>query len=238
MALTRKFLRELLADREDRDELIDQIIDMHVEAIAPLQAQLEELNAGESYFDRIIKEYVGEDGGIPAEAIAELVKAIRTAVGENFVKKSRYEAKAVEAEGRKSDDEWKAKHDALVAEFEAAKAEDAKREAYGEKAKAYRSLLLREGVDHSAVDIIVRGSGHIIDSMEVQGTVETAYHNGLREGLQGTPPQAEPNQDTFLSQMDGEDPEAKRMVGAALELVLTAYRSGRQIGAVQRDMHG
>ena len=49
-------------------------------------------------FDEIVQKHVGEDGGIPPKAIATLVSAIKTAVGNEFVDKERYKAKLTEIE--------------------------------------------------------------------------------------------------------------------------------------------
>lgn len=139
MALTRKYLKELLANSEDRDELIDQIIDMHAETVAGLKAEIAKYS-----------EAAEEARRIEAE-----IKQLK------------------ERPGREDDvDEngvpWKNRYESIVAEYEAAKVEGAKQDAYNEKAKAFRAMLLQEGVKYSLVDIIVRGSGDIINSMEMQ----------------------------------------------------------------------
>ena len=40
MAVSRKFLKEVLADREDAAELIDKIVEAHWETVSPLKAEL------------------------------------------------------------------------------------------------------------------------------------------------------------------------------------------------------
>lgn len=146
MALTRKFLKELLADRDDRDELIDQIIDMHVETVAGLKADLTRLAA--------------ENGGRTAEEIHAEYERIAADV------------ERLKGNGSGGVDEdgtpWRDRYEAIHAEYEAAKADAEKRAAFEEKAKAFRSMLIQEGVKHSLVDVVVRGSGDIINGMEMQ----------------------------------------------------------------------
>ena len=54
-------------------------------------------------FESIIKKHAAEDGSIPAESIAKLEKAIATAVGNEFVEKSRYKAKLEEIDTLKGE---------------------------------------------------------------------------------------------------------------------------------------
>ena len=56
--------------------------------------------------------------------------------------------------------DWKAKHDALLDEFNATKAFHAKK-------AAYRDFLIGEGVKTKLVDFVLRGSDDIINSIEL-----------------------------------------------------------------------
>lgn len=143
MAFTRRFLKEVLADREDAAEIIDQLIEAHWEDVAPLKAELNRLqkeNGGKTA-DEIHAEY--------QRLTAELEQLKTGEMDENGTPwKTRYE-------------EEKARYDAFKEKAEA-------QAAYEEKAKAFRSMLIQEGVKYSLVDIIVRGSNDIINSMELQ----------------------------------------------------------------------
>ena len=117
MAFTRRFLKEVLADREDADELIDQIIDAHIETIAPLKAELsrlEEENNGKTA-DELRAEY--------ERLTAEL---------------EQLKAEELDEDGTT----WKTRYEEVKAELEAAKAKQDAQSAYGEKEKALRSLVL------------------------------------------------------------------------------------------------
>ena len=85
-------------------------------------------------FESIVRNHVGEDGNIPSEAIAKLVKAISTAVGNEFVEKSRYKAKLEEIDALTEEkqtaqdsattaEKWKTKYQALKDDFDTYKTE-------------------------------------------------------------------------------------------------------------------
>lgn len=143
MAFTRRFLKEVLADREDADELIDQIIDAHIETIAPLKAELsrlEEENNGKTA-DELRAEY--------ERLTAEL---------------EQLKAEELDEDGTT----WKTRYEEVKAEFEAAKAKEDARSAYGEKEKALRSLVLQLGAPHVVAELIVGARRDIVDSIDVQ----------------------------------------------------------------------
>lgn len=68
-------------------------------------------------------------------------------------------------ENVKSENEWRAKYEAVKAELEAAKAEGAKRDAFAAKKKAYRELLVAAGVRDKAVNLIAESNPKSINDM-------------------------------------------------------------------------
>lgn len=127
-------------------------------------------------FESIIKNHTGEDGSIPAEAIAKLTKAISTAVGNEYVDKARYKAKLEEIDALKTDkktaedsamtaEKWKTKYEALKGDFDAYKGEQARKESRAAKEAAYRSLLKSVGISEKRIDSVLRVSD--VDSVEL-----------------------------------------------------------------------
>ena len=134
-------------------------------------------------FESIIKTYIGQDGNIPSTAIAQLTKAISTAVGNEFVDKNRYKAKLDEIETLKADKQtaeattagkWKTEYDALKKSFDDYKAEVGKKETRSAKENAYRELLKAAGVSDKRLDAVVKVSD--IDGMELddKGKIKNA----------------------------------------------------------------
>lgn len=136
-------------------------------------------------FENIIKNHTSEDGSIPAEAIAKLTKAISTAVGNEFVEKTRYKAKLEEIDTLKGEKQtaednattagkWKTKYDALKDEFDTFKGEQAKKESRAAKEKAYRALLKEAGVSEKRIETVLKVSD--IDGVELdeKGAIKDA----------------------------------------------------------------
>lgn len=133
-------------------------------------------------FESIIKSHAGEDGSIPAEAIAKLCKAINTAVGNEFVDKARYKAKldeidTLKAEKQTAEDnattagKWKTMYDDLKEQFDTYKTEQTGKEAKAAKAAAYRELAKQAGVGDKWLDTVVKVATNTgaIDAMEMEG---------------------------------------------------------------------
>lgn len=129
-------------------------------------------------FDKIIRDHQSEDGTISAEAITQLTKAIRTAVGNEFVDKARYRDKLDEIETLKAEkqtaldaattaESWKTKYDALNDEYSTYKTTQAAKESRSAKEAAYRSLLRDAGISERRFDTIVKCSGADIDALEL-----------------------------------------------------------------------
>jgi len=127
-------------------------------------------------FESIIKSHTSEDGSIPAEAIAKLTKAISTAVGNEFVDKTRYKAKLDEIDelttakqtaedSATTAEKWKTKYEAIKDDFETFKKEQSKKEAHAAKEAAYRNLLKETGVSEKRISAVLRVSD--VDSVEL-----------------------------------------------------------------------
>lgn len=136
-------------------------------------------------FENVIRDFTGEDGSIPADAIAKLVKAISTTVGNEFVDKSRYKAKLEEIDeltGKlqtandsvTTAEKWKVKYEAMKQEFSSFKADQAKKEAHSAKESAYRALLKAAGISEKRVESVLRVSD--VDGLELdeKGAVKGA----------------------------------------------------------------
>ena len=143
-------------------------------------------------FENIVKNHAGEDGSIPSEAIAKLVKAISTAVGNEFVEKTRYKAKLEEIDTLKSEkqtaedsattaEKWRTKYQALKDDFDAYKSDQTAKETRSAKEKAYRALLKDAGISEKRIDAVVRVSD--LDSVELddKGAIKGAEE--LTEGI-------------------------------------------------------
>lgn len=127
-------------------------------------------------FESIVRNHVSEDGNIPSEAIAKLVKAISTAVGNEFVEKSRYKAKLEEIDALTEEkqtaqdsattaEKWKTKYQALKDDFDTYKTEQTKKESHAAKEKAYRALLQEAGVSEKRLESVLKVSD--IDGVEL-----------------------------------------------------------------------
>lgn len=127
-------------------------------------------------FENIVKNHVGEDGSIPTEAIAKLIKAISTVVGNEFVEKTRYKAKLEEIDTLKSEkqtaedsattaEKWKTKYQALKDDFDAYKSDQTAKETRSAKESAYRELLKAAGITEKRIASILKVSD--IDSVEL-----------------------------------------------------------------------
>jgi len=143
-------------------------------------------------FESIIKTYTGEDGSIPAEATAKLIKAISTAVGNEFVDKSRYKAKLTEIDDlngklQTAEDSlttagtWKEKYDTLAGEFETYKGEQAAKEARAAKEAAYTALLKQAGVGDKRIPAVMKVTN--IDGLELNAKNELKGAEKLLEGV-------------------------------------------------------
>lgn len=136
-------------------------------------------------FESIVKNHAADDGSIPPDAIAKLIKAISTAVGNEFVEKTRYKAKLEEIDTLKSEkqtaedsattaEKWKTKYEALKDEFNTYKSDQTAKETRSAKEKAYRELLKAAGITEKRIDSVIRVSD--LDGLELddKGAIKDA----------------------------------------------------------------
>lgn len=164
-------------------------------------------------FESIIRDYCGEDGSVPAGAIAKLTKAIRETVGNEFVEKTRYKAKLEEIDTLKAEkqtaedsvstaEKWKSKYDALKADFDSYKGEVTAKETRSTKEKALRELIDRIGIKNH-VDRIVKyynidgitldESGKIVDPDKHEKSIKNEWNDHISTSVQrGTTPETPP----------------------------------------------
>lgn len=134
-------------------------------------------------FESIIKTHTGEDGSIPADAIAKLVKAISTTVGNEFVDKARYKAKLDEIDELQGKlqtaedsvttaERWKVKYEAAKQDLATFKAEQTKKDTHAAKETAYRALLKEARVSEKRIESVLKVSD--VDGVELTDKGEIA----------------------------------------------------------------
>lgn len=143
-------------------------------------------------FESIIKNHTGEDGSIPADAIAKLVKAISTTVGNEFVDKSRYKAKLDEIDELQGKlqtaedsvttaEKWKVKYEAAKQDLANLKAEQAKKDTRTAKETAYRALLKAAGVSEKRIEAVLKVSN--VDGVELDDKGQIKGADKLSEAI-------------------------------------------------------
>lgn len=141
----------------------------------------------------VLKSNSNEDGNISADKFADVVKAINTAVGKEFVDKKRYNEKLTEIDNLKGEkqnaedkvtsaEKWKTKYDALKEDFETYKNDIAAKETKAIREDAYTELLKKAGISEKRLKSVLRVSD--IDNLEmVDGKFkdEDAIVKGIKE---------------------------------------------------------
>lgn len=137
-------------------------------------------------FEGIIKTHVGEDGNIPATAIATMVTAIKTAVGNEYVEKERYKAKLTEIDSLKEQqqtaednattaEKWKDKYSDLKKEFESYKSDQKAKEVLTAKQKAYTDILKDAGItSDKAISKVLKYTDFKAIELDEEGKVKDA----------------------------------------------------------------
>lgn len=113
--------------------------------------------------------------------------------------------------------EWKARHDALKAEFDAFRAATAEKERLSAVSAAYRGLLRDSGIDGRRADAVMRVTdlsgmaldeeGHLRDEARLKAGIMEAWGDFVATTrTQGapvaSPPRAEPAEDAFARGFD------------------------------------
>lgn len=124
----------------------------------------------------VLKSNVDESGNISASKFDDVVKAINSAVGKEFVEKKRYNDKLTEIDALKAEkndaedkvtnaEKWKTKYDALKEEFTSYKNDVSAKETKATRSNAYKELLKQAGVSEKRLDSVLKVSD--IDSLEM-----------------------------------------------------------------------
>ena len=124
----------------------------------------------------VLKSNVDESGNISASKFDDVVKAINSAVGKEFVEKKRYNDKLTEIDALKAEkhdaedkvtsaEKWKTKYDALKEEFTSYKNDISAKETKATRSNAYKELLKQAGVSEKRLDSVLKVSD--IDSLEM-----------------------------------------------------------------------
>ena len=127
-------------------------------------------------FEGLVQKHTDESGVIQAKAIANLVAAIKQAVGNEYVEKERYKAKLSEIEELKEGkqtaedsvataERWKTKYEGIKQEFSDYKKAEQAKATRAQKTDAYRSLLKEIGVNDKRIDAIIKVTD--LDGMEM-----------------------------------------------------------------------
>ena len=127
-------------------------------------------------FESIVQKHTDEAGAIQPKAIANLITAIKQAVGNEYVEKERYKAKLSEIEELKEGkqtaedsvataEKWKTKYEGIKQEFSDYKKAEQAKATRAQKTDAYRSLLKEIGVNDKRIDAILKVTD--LDGMEM-----------------------------------------------------------------------
>lgn len=138
-------------------------------------------------FEKIIGEYADADGNIPKAAIGTVVTAIKQAVGNEFVDKSRYKAKLDEIDELKTAKQtaedtattagkWETKYKELKKDFDDYKTAQNVKETRATKTEAFKKILTDCGIPEKRQAAIIKVSESEIDAIKLSsdGTIEGA----------------------------------------------------------------
>lgn len=126
----------------------------------------------------ILKKHVDESGNISAAKFSDVVNAINSAVGKEFVEKKRYNDKLTEIDALKGEkqnaedkatsaEKWKTKYDALKDDFEAYKKDITAKESEAAKNNAYKALLKEAGVSEKRLETVLKAEKPNISGLEL-----------------------------------------------------------------------
>jgi hypothetical protein len=126
----------------------------------------------------ILKKHVDESGNISAARFSDVVNAINSAVGKEFVEKKRYNDKLTEIDALKGEkqnaedkatsaEKWKTKYDALKDDFEAYKKDITAKESEAAKNNAYKALLKEAGVSEKRLETVLKAEKPNISGLEM-----------------------------------------------------------------------
>lgn len=141
-------------------------------------------------FEDIVQKHTDESGAIQPKAIANLVTAIKQAVGNEYVEKERYKAKLSEIEELKEGkqtaedsvataEKWKTKYEGLKQELADYKKSVQTKETRAQKTDAYRALLKEIGVNDKRIDAILKVTD--LDGIELDAEGKLKDAAGLKK---------------------------------------------------------
>lgn len=140
----------------------------------------------------ILKKHVDESGNVSSARFSDVVNAINSAVGKEFVEKKRYNDKLTEIDALKGEkqnaedkatsaEKWKTKYDALKDDFEAYKKDITAKESKATRSNAYKELLKQAGISEKRLDAVLRVSD--IDSLEMGEDGKFKDSDKILEGI-------------------------------------------------------
>lgn len=147
MALSRKYLEELLSDREDRAELVDQIIEAHVETVEALKSDISAVGV----------EWSGKTSG---SELREQLQQAETELAD--MKKNSGDGASENAAY------WKERYEAVEREFAEEREKNERKAAFEEKSREFRAILEETGIHPRLVNAVARGCREEIDKIELQ----------------------------------------------------------------------
>lgn len=111
-------------------------------------------------FEKVLKRFMNDDGGIPADSVQTMLQAFTKAVGENFVTVERYNAKKAVADELQTKldaaGDAQTKYDKLKADFDKFKVEQDAKQVRADKETAYKAILTEMGVPEKRHAAILR----------------------------------------------------------------------------------
>lgn len=140
----------------------------------------------------ILKKHVDESGNISSAKFSDVVNAINSAVGKEFVEKKRYNDKLTEIDTLKAEkhdaedkatsaEKWKTKYDALKQDYENYKNDISAKETKATRSNAYKELLKEAGISEKRLDTVLKVSD--IDSLEMGEDGKFKDSEKLLEGI-------------------------------------------------------
>ena len=142
----------------------------------------------------ILKKHVDESGNISATKFSDVVNAINSAVGKEFVEKKRYNDKLTEIDALKGEkqnaedkatsaEKWKTKYDALKDDFEAYKKDITAKESEAAKNNAYKALLKEAGVSEKRLETVLKAEKPNIGGLELGEDGKFKDSDKILEGI-------------------------------------------------------
>lgn len=145
-------------------------------------------------FEKIISEHADSEGNIPKSAINTVVTAIKQAVGNEFVDKSRYKAKLDEIDELRTAKQtaedtattagkWETKYKELKKDFDDYKTAQNVKETRASKTEAFKKLLTECGIPEKRQAAIIKCSESEIDAIKLTSDGKIDGSDALSENV-------------------------------------------------------